>query len=71
MKKRLIALAEWPQPVMMWETIPDISENVTWFDFKYINGRKIWGLNKPAVFSKDDLREIIIKYEKKTGKKLL
>ncbi|MDD3146668.1 MAG: hypothetical protein PHD82_05155 [Candidatus Riflebacteria bacterium] len=70
--KHIIGLGPFDEYLpMMWETIPDRNDNETWFDFKYINGRKIWGLNKPAVFSKTDLKEIVIKYEKKTGQKLL
>lgn len=52
---------------MMWETIPDGNQAETWIDFKYINGRNIWGLNKPAVFSKGDMRELFRQYRKCTG----
>ncbi|MCH7950972.1 MAG: hypothetical protein IH875_10945 [Candidatus Dadabacteria bacterium] len=54
---------------MMWETYftHNPSENV--FDFKYLNGRNIWGLNKPAVLSKGELSQIFALYSKRTGNK--
>ncbi len=52
---------------MMWETIPNGSLNETWFDFKYINNRSIWGLNKPAVFTNQDLKKIFNLYKNKIG----
>lgn len=52
---------------MMWETIPDGDKENTWIDFKYINGKNIWGLNKPAVFSKQDIKELFQLYQNKTG----
>lgn len=52
---------------MMWETIPDGNETETWIDFKYINGRSIWGLNKPAVFSKEDMRKLFQLYRTRVG----
>lgn len=52
---------------MMWETIPDGNIEVTWIDFKYINGRNIWGLNKPAVLSKEDIRTLFQVYRECTG----
>jgi hypothetical protein len=52
---------------MMWETIPDGNNDETWIDFKYINGRNIWGLNKPAVFSKEDMRNLFQLYRERTG----
>lgn len=53
---------------MMWETSP-FPFNDIWFDFKYINNRNIWGLNKPAIFCQNDLRELFELYCKRTGKK--
>lgn len=52
---------------MMWETIPDGSIDETWIDFKYINGRNIYGLNKPAVLSKQNIRELFQLYRERTG----
>jgi hypothetical protein len=52
---------------MLWETYPVPIESETWFDFKYVNGRSVWGLNKPAVFSSKDLRSIFALYQDKTG----
>jgi hypothetical protein len=70
--KHIVGLGPFEEYIsMMWETIPDRNKNETWIDFKYVSGRNIWGLNKPAVFSKDEIKEIIVKYEKKTGQKFL
>ncbi len=55
---------------MMWETIPDQDDINTWFDFKYVNGRTIYGLNKPAVFTQNNLKEIFRKFLDKTGDKI-
>ncbi len=52
---------------MMWETIPDGNAEDTWIDFKYINGRNIWGLNKPAVFSKSEIHDLFELYKSRTG----
>ncbi|HOX41278.1 MAG TPA: hypothetical protein PK263_03725 [bacterium] len=52
---------------MLWETFPDRNFQETMIDFKYINGRNIWGLNKPAVFSKNEMKEVLKKYKEKTG----
>ena len=52
---------------MMWETHSSENESVSWFDFKYINGRNVYGLNKPAVFSRDGLRHLFEAYCQKTG----
>ena len=54
---------------MMWETIPNGDNKETWVDFKYINGRNIFGLNKPAVFSKEDIRKLFQLYRDRTGDK--
>jgi hypothetical protein len=51
---------------MMWETQPQPSET-TWFDFKYFKGRKIFGLNRPAVVTRTDLIELFSFYRKLTG----
>src|SRR5437867_2149365 len=55
--KHMVGLGPFGEYVpMMWETIPDGDDQETWLDFKYINGRNIWGLNKPAVFNKENIR---------------
>jgi len=51
---------------MMWETQPDDSDD-TFFDFKYVRGRSVWGLNKPAVFSRINLRVLFGMFAEKTG----
>lgn len=66
--KHIVGLVPFGEYVpMMWETIPDGNLKETWIDFKYINGRSIWGLNKPAVFSKEDIRELFKNYRSCTG----
>ena len=52
---------------MMWETSPAPYNGVIWFDFKYINGRSVFGLNKPAVFQRNDLLALFRLYCEKTG----
>lgn len=52
---------------MMWETFNHNDFQDRLFDFKYINRRSIYGLNKPAVFSTEGLRELFDLYRKKTG----
>ena len=51
---------------MMWETQPSTDKS-TWFDFKYINDNSIYGLNKPAIFNRAELRELFHIYELKCG----
>jgi hypothetical protein len=51
---------------MMWEAQP-AHEVGTWFDFKYINGNSIYGLTKPAVFHRADLKKLFQIYEQKCG----
>lgn len=51
---------------MMWETKPS-EDNVNWFDFKYIDHRRNpWVLNKPAVFSRENLKQLFNLYNDKT-----
>lgn len=52
---------------MMWETYPTDSPADHWFDFKYQRGRNPWGLNKAAVFSRQELHELFVLYRRKTG----
>ncbi len=52
---------------MMRETYPTDSPKERWFDFKYQRGRNPWGLNKAAVFSRQELQELFMLYRGKTG----
>lgn len=52
---------------MMWETYPKHNTEDRWFDFKYVIGRSIFGLSKPAVFNKEELHKVIELYRLKTG----
>jgi hypothetical protein len=52
---------------MMWETSPAPDLKERWFDFKYMSGRSNWGLNKAAVFSKEDLLELFRRYREKAN----
>jgi len=52
---------------MMWETYPTDEPSDPWFDFKYQSRRNPWGLNKAAVFSREDLHELFARYRQKTG----
>lgn len=52
---------------MLWETIPNGNITGTWIDFKYVNGRNIWGLNKPAVFTREKIRNLFDLYREITG----
>ena len=54
---------------MMWETYPESDPTGRWFDFKYINGRHLYGLNKPAVFSRPYLSELFKLYRTMTEEK--
>jgi hypothetical protein len=51
----------------MWETYDVSAPEYRMFDFKYVNNRNIWGLNKPAVFTREELRELFALYELRTG----
>jgi pyridoxal/pyridoxine/pyridoxamine kinase len=53
---------------MMWETYTLDSTSIMLFDFKYINGRNIRGLNRPAVFSQQDLQDIFKLYCNKNNR---
>lgn len=50
---------------MMWETVFADNVDVTHFDFKYIRGRNLNGLMKPAVFRQDQLRILFELFRKK------
>jgi hypothetical protein len=53
---------------MMWETTLDDEIESPLFDFKYIVKGRLFGLNRPAVFSQDDLREVFTLYCTRAGK---
>lgn len=68
--KHLVGLGPFEKYVpMMWETIPDGAREGTWIDFKYVNGRNIRGLNRPAVLSKEDIGKLFHLYRDRTGDK--
>jgi len=50
---------------MMWEIKP-LGEDTSCFDFKYIIGPNPFGLNKPAIFTQEELRELFNLYKKIT-----
>jgi hypothetical protein len=52
---------------MMWETSPSADLSTRWFDFKYIRGRSIWGMNKAAVLERADLHALFQAYRDRTG----
>ena len=56
---------------MLWESARGRRLNKRWFDFKYIQGRSNFGLNRPPVFSAGSLREVLRLYRRKTGKRLV
>jgi hypothetical protein len=57
---------------MMWEAVDVLEPKKALYDFKYlIRGRGPWGLNKPAVFTKGDLAEILELYRKKVRRSFL
>ena len=55
---------------MIWETQPLQYPDEKWIDFKYMNGRNSWGLNKPAVLDKENLRSLAELYKVHSGKTL-
>jgi len=52
---------------MMWESAFLSAPGSPLFDFKYVIKRGNWGLNKAAVFLKEDLRRLFDLYCKVTG----
>jgi hypothetical protein len=50
---------------MMWETQPKDYPGERWFDFKYQIRRSAYGLNRPAVFSREGLRDLFGLYRQK------
>jgi hypothetical protein len=53
---------------MIWEGVPDNYPDQGWFDFKYMYGRNNLGLKRPAIFTREQLRELFTLYREKTGK---
>lgn len=51
---------------MMWETMPLGEPKTRWFDFKYVNGRNIWGLMSSPIFTQQELKKILSIYKKIT-----
>lgn len=54
---------------MMWESLFSPYDGDPCFDFKYIIGRSVFGLKKPAVFTQSELRNLFSLYSTATGAK--
>jgi hypothetical protein len=54
---------------MMWEGAFLSDPESPLFDFKYVIERQNWGLNKPAVFSREDLRHLFDLYCNRISRK--
>lgn len=52
---------------MMWQTQRIKPPKEEWFDFKYMNGRNNWGLNKAAVFTRADFKRLLELFREHTG----
>lgn len=52
---------------MMWEASPKSDRSKMWFDFKYVRGRNIKGLNTPAVFTRNQLSNLFNLYRQKAN----
>ncbi|SRR6266571_1203209 len=50
---------------MMWETGPASEPDVRWYDFKYLGGRNVRGLSKPAVLQQQQLRRLFDLYRER------
>jgi hypothetical protein len=55
---------------MMWATKELPYNEEILYDFKYISGRKNFGLSKAAIFSQEDLKKLFRLYCEKTGAEL-
>ncbi len=57
---------------MMWESSPFNHLDQSWFSFNYVrlvDGKmNSWGLNKAAVFDRDEFRHIVQIYKQSTGR---
>ena len=62
----IVGLVKGKYVPMMWESKP-LGEDVSCFDFKYIIDRNPYGLNKPAVFTREELKELLDLYKSVTG----
>ena len=58
----LIGLDRGEYVPMMWETCFASAAETTYFDFKYTYQNHNWGLNKPAILTKQDLSEMFSLY---------
>ncbi len=67
----IVGLASKDDPYlpMMWETHVEHYGGEKCFDFKYVNNRKPFGLNRPAVFTRSELIQLFKLYCEKTGTK--
>ena len=52
---------------MMWGAETSDDPGLRVFDFKYMERRSNWGLNKPAVLTRDDMRGLFTLYAAKRG----
>lgn len=66
---RIVGLNKPPDTylAMLWETYFLSDPSTRLFDFKYVNGRSPFGLNKPAVFTQQDLTTLFALYGRKAG----
>jgi len=55
---------------MMWESRPLSRPRLQWFHFNYLGGRNPFTLNRAAVLSTDQLRQLFALYKNRTGKRL-
>ena len=53
---------------LLWATSPIEDLNDVWYDFKYLNGKSIFGLTKPVVFDKEELKNIMELFNRKCYK---
>ena len=70
-----ISLGEDVYLPMIWESFPFRRPDQSWFSFNYVtrvDGKmNSWGLNKAAVFNKDEFHKIVEVYERCTGRKFI
>lgn len=56
-----------PYIPMMWESFSTSSPTKHWFHFNYMKGKNPFGLNRAAVFAREDLSALFQLYRDKTG----
>ena len=56
---------------MMWEAFFLSEPASSFFDFKYVRGKSMYGLNRPAILTQQDLREMFELYSRVTGSRML